>query len=75
MPYISIKEVSYNFENTNNLFKNISLNIKPKEKIALIGDNGIGKKTLFNLILNNKKCSSGNINIKVTISNIQKNFN
>ena len=34
------------------LFQNINIDIKKQERVALIGDNGIGKTTLFKTILN-----------------------
>lgn len=34
------------------LFKNINIEIKKQERVALVGDNGIGKTTLFRTILN-----------------------
>lgn len=35
------------------LFKNVSFHIDKEERVALVGPNGIGKSTLFKLILNN----------------------
>ena len=34
------------------LFRNINIEIKKQERVALVGDNGIGKTTLFRTILN-----------------------
>lgn len=41
------------------LFKNISFDIKKGEKVALIGPNGIGKTTLFRIILDKVKADGG----------------
>jgi len=49
------------------VFKNLNLNIKKDDKIALIGPNGIGKTTLCKLIMEELKPSSGNIKLGVTV--------
>lgn len=43
------------------VLKNINLEIKPGEKVALLGSNGAGKSTLMNLINKSLYPSSGNI--------------
>lgn len=43
------------------LFTNISLDIKKQERIALVGDNGVGKTTLIKAILDSTKLSTGNV--------------
>ncbi len=43
------------------LFSNLNLDIKRSEKIALIGENGRGKTTLFNILLNNIKSDEGTV--------------
>ena len=49
---IKIENLSFTYEgNSEPTLKNISLTIKPYEKIALVGYNGAGKTTLTNLIL------------------------
>ena len=48
---INFNDVSFKYENTKqNVLKNINLNIKAGEKIALVGKSGGGKTTLVNLI-------------------------
>lgn len=48
---ISLKEVTYSYANSSKkALKNITLNIKPKENIAIVGKNGAGKSTLIKLI-------------------------
>lgn len=59
---LKIKEVSKSFEE-NKLFENISFDIYRGEKVGLIGPNGVGKTTLFNIILNKVKVDSGLVNI------------
>jgi ATP-binding cassette subfamily F protein 3 len=45
------------------LFKRVNFNIYDKEKIGLIGKNGTGKTTLFNIIANNINSTEGKIEI------------
>lgn len=46
------------------LFKNVSFQINPQDKIALIGRNGVGKSTLFNVITGGQSPDDGNINMQ-----------
>ncbi|MCL2387463.1 MAG: ABC transporter ATP-binding protein/permease [Defluviitaleaceae bacterium] len=48
---ISFNNVSFAYPNTeNNVLKNISVEIKNGEKIAVVGENGSGKSTFINLL-------------------------
>jgi len=49
-PLISFKNVSFTY-NKEIVIHNVSFDIKPKEKVALIGPTGAGKTTLINLLL------------------------
>lgn len=44
------------------LYKNISFQINPKDKIGIVGKNGAGKSTMLKLITGEQKPSSGTIN-------------
>lgn len=59
---IELKNVSFTYPgNTSPTLKNISLTLRPYEKIALVGYNGAGKTTLTNLLLRLYDVSSGEI--------------
>ena len=62
---ININNISFSYKNKN-IFKNFSLKINPKEKIALIGNIGSGKSTLAKLIIGLKNIDSGEILINDT---------
>lgn len=57
-----VNELSMAFDSTE-LFRNISFDVKKGEKVALIGPNGIGKTTLFRIILNRLQPKSGSVKI------------
>ena len=44
------------------LYKNISFQINPKDKIGVVGKNGAGKSTMLKLITGEQKATSGSIN-------------
>ena len=44
------------------LYKNISFQINPKDKIGIVGKNGAGKSTMLKLITGEQKPNSGTIN-------------
>ncbi len=78
---ISIKNMSFTYPgNDKPTLNNINLEIKPYEKIALVGYNGAGKTTLTNLLLRLYDATSGEIlidgeNIKdVTVSSHRDRF-
>ncbi len=49
-PLISLNNISVSFSG-NDLFKNISLVINERDRIGLVGKNGVGKSTLLKIIL------------------------
>ncbi|NDT50021.1 ABC-F family ATP-binding cassette domain-containing protein, partial [Francisella tularensis subsp. holarctica] len=59
---IFFKNVSYQVE-IKELFNNINFSIFPNQKIGLVGKNGTGKTTLFNLIKGNLTPDKGDIEI------------
>ena len=50
------------------LYKNISFQINPKDKIGIVGKNGAGKSTMLKLITGEQKPSSGTINTTNSLS-------
>ncbi|TSD03822.1 MAG: Uncharacterized protein Athens071426_29 [Parcubacteria group bacterium Athens0714_26] len=61
-PEIKFSRVSFKYLNTDDyVIKNLSLDIKPGEKIAIVGENGAGKTTLVKLLSRFYKVDKGNI--------------
>ena len=59
---ISINSVSVSFSGKD-LFNNLSFIINPKDRIGLIGKNGVGKSTLLKIIMGIQPCDKGSIAI------------
>lgn len=62
---LQVKDLSIYIDEKNNrrpLLNNVNLRLYRGEKVALIGANGIGKSTLFKVLLGNYKMESGTIN-------------
>ena len=51
-PLLSIREATISFAKKT-LFENLHLNLFPRDRICLIGKNGVGKTTLMNAIVGN----------------------
>ncbi len=72
---IEFKKVSFGYTKDKETLKNINLNINPGETIALVGESGVGKTTLSELILGYYKTSSGDILLDgINISQLKLNW-
>ena len=60
---ITINNLSKVYKNGFNALKNISLNIKKGEILAMLGPNGAGKTTLISIICGIVKPTSGKITV------------
>jgi len=58
---INFKDVDFYYNKTNLVLKNFNLNVKPQEKIALIGSSGAGKTTITRLLLRMYDIQNGKI--------------
>lgn len=61
---IRFSDVSFEYENGKVILDEASFALRKGMKVALMGQNGAGKTSLFNLIMGNNKPSSGNIFIR-----------
>lgn len=75
---ITFENVGFAYDKEHPVVKNISINIAPGEKVALIGPSGAGKTTLFNLMLRFFDTAHGKILIdgqdirQVTLPSLRK---
>lgn len=73
---IELRDVTFTFDDASKpTIENLSLSIKKGERIGIQGASGIGKTTLFNLMLGLYKPTSGSIlidNIPLSAENIRK---
>lgn len=58
-----LQNVSYTFSDKTVAFENINFRMAPQEKASLVGNNGVGKSTLLQLINNASTPSNGEIRI------------
>lgn len=58
---IKISELSFKYKNSNEILRNINLEIQEGETIAIVGENGSGKSTLAKLISGILKVKQGEI--------------
>lgn len=77
---IKFNHVSFGYDPSNLLMKNISFTAKPGQKIAVVGSTGAGKTTLVNLLMRFYEINSGSISIdginvsEMSRSGLRKNF-
>lgn len=64
---LSVENLSMAFGD-NKLFSSVSFEIKRGEKVAIIGPNGIGKSTLFKIILDELKQTEGKTMLGVNVN-------
>ena len=62
-----LENVSKKFDDLT-LFENVSMDIKRGQKVALLGPNGVGKTTLFRIILDKLEKDSGTIRLGSQVS-------
>ena len=60
-PQIRFKNVSFKYEKSENVLKNVSFEIGNKETVALVGHSGAGKTTIVNLIIKFYTQTSGDV--------------
>lgn len=60
---ITLENVTFSYNQTRTILKKLSLEIKPGEKVALVGHSGAGKSTVTKLLLRQYDVSGGKIMI------------
>ena len=60
---VQFEQVSFSYQKDQSLIEVFSLEVKPGEKIAIVGPTGSGKSTLINLLMRFYEVDKGNITI------------
>lgn len=60
---IEFKDVTFGYDEQNNIFQNLSISIEPGTRIGLVGFSGSGKTSFLNLLLRLYDVKSGTITI------------
>lgn len=71
---VQLQNVDYSYENKKEVLKNINIEIKKGEKIALLGENGSGKSTLVKIMVGLLEPDSGSICINGRQSIVFQDF-
>lgn len=70
---ISLEQVSFSYDPDRSLLQNLNLQVRPGQKIAIVGPTGCGKTTLINLLMRFYEIQKGEIRISGTgIRNITR---
>ena len=78
--HISFENVSFSYNDSKEVLQNVTLDIKPGKKLALVGPSGGGKTTICHLIPNFYKLTEGKIFIDgqeindVTLESLRRNI-
>lgn len=73
--FINIDNISYTHASGDALFSGIKLSFSSSEKIAIVGDNGVGKTTLLKILMGDAEVSGGCIHKQATVSYVPQNLN
>lgn len=64
--HVSFENVSFSYDQDNPLIQNFNVDVKPGERIAIVGPTGAGKTTLINLLMRFYDVDKGNITLDGT---------
>ena len=61
--HVELENVSFRYEEDRPLIENLSLDVKPGQRIAIVGPTGCGKTTLINLLMRFYDVNGGKIEV------------
>lgn len=77
---VDIKNVSFSYSPDKPLIENLSLSVKPGQRIAIVGPTGCGKTTMINLLMRFYDVNGGSVEVdgkdirKVTRHSLRKSY-
>jgi len=70
---VVIRDVDFSYNNENPLIEKLNLQVKPGQRIAIVGPTGCGKTTIINLLMRFYDADAGEIDVSgVNIKNIKR---
>lgn len=61
---VNLDNVSFSYVSEKKLIENLNLDVKPGQRIAIVGPTGCGKTTLINLLMRFYDVDSGSVNVE-----------
>ena len=77
---VQLDHVSFSYDKNRSLLTDLSLNVEPGKRIAIVGPTGCGKSTLINLLMRFYDVDSGSISVdgtdirKITRESLRSNY-
>ena len=77
---MSIREVGFSYQKDRPLIENFNLEVKPGQRVALVGPTGCGKTTVINLLMRFYDVDEGSIQVEgtdirhITRHSLRKNY-
>lgn len=77
---ISLKNVAFSYDKEKELIKNFNLDVKPGQRVAIVGPTGCGKTTMINLLMRFYDVDEGSISVEgkdirdVTRKSLRSNY-
>ena len=62
--HIRLEHVAFSYDKEKELIKDFNLDVKPGERVAIVGPTGCGKTTMINLLMRFYDVDSGSINVE-----------
>lgn len=78
--HVSLENVDFSYTEEQRLIENFNLNVKPGQRIAIVGPTGCGKTTVINLLMRFYDADSGSIKVdgkdirEVTRSSLRRSY-
>lgn len=78
--HVNVSDVSFSYDASKRLIQNLNLDVKPGQRIAIVGPTGCGKSTLINLLMRFYDVDKGSISVddvdlrQMTRESLRKNY-